>query len=277
MNEIEAILCQLRGCGRSSLYLEKKRSSLTKRQWDRLEKILQKRVKGYPLQYLLGTLEFFGYPLKIKPGILIPRPETEILVEEAIKEIGTCGKPAPVLLDIGTGSGNIAIALAKSPALKKAKIVAVDISDECLVLAKSNAKLNGVEERIEFLKSDIFGCFENRKKKFDFIISNPPYVDEDQFDDLPEDVRHEPKLALLGKNKGLFFYERIEKGARVHLVSGGMLFLEIGEEQAQGIRKIFHDHSVWDEVKFIKDYNDIQRVVLIRRNETKEDRLLLSH
>jgi len=264
MNEIETILCKLLHCDRSTLYLDRSRLALSKRQMNRLEDILKKRVKGAPLQYLVGDAEFMGLRFRVRPGVLIPRPETEILVEEAIKHISKMSSSSCRILDIGTGSGNIAVSLAK--ASPKFKVYAVDISDICLSVARANAKLNAIEKKIRFLKSDLFGVFKGKKMKFDFIVSNPPYIAKDQLKLLPEDVRQEPVLALEAAEKGLYFYKEIEKGSRVHLAEGGALFLEIGAGQSSGIRKIFKDQRHWKEVKFIKDHNGIERVAIIKKH-----------
>ena len=266
MNEIETIVCQLLECTRGDLYLNKDRVAPSGQEWDKLERILEKRVLGAPLQYLLGETEFFGIRLRLKPGVLIPRPETEILVSEAIHSIQASDKTGARILDIGTGSGNIAIACAVAPQIsKEAEIHAVDISPLAIKQARSNARLNGVLRRIKFLKSDLFGCFKKTKQQFDFIISNPPYIANDDFETLPLDVQAEPRLALLAQAGGLYFYQKIEEGCRTHLVSGGSLFLEIGYDQAQGIKKIFSDASLWHEVKIVKDLGARDRVAIIRK------------
>jgi release factor glutamine methyltransferase len=265
MNEIETIVCQLLQCKRGDLYLNKDRVAPTGQEWNRLERILEKRVQGAPLQYLLGETEFFGIRLCLKPGVLIPRPETETLVSETLQSIQASGKTSARILDIGTGSGNIAIACAVSEVLKEAEIYAVDISPIALKQAKLNARLNGVAGRIKFLKSDLFSCFKKTKQQFDFIVSNPPYIADDEFETLPLDVQAEPRLALLAQAGGFYFYRSIEQGSRTHLVSGGYLFLEIGHDQAPELRKIFSDSSVWQESKIVKDLCGRDRVVIIRK------------
>ena len=268
MNEIETILTKLLKCDRQALYLEKNRSLLDLKKFNRLEHILQKRVSGEPLQYLVGDVEFMGLTLSVKPGVLIPRPETEILVEEAIKEISLEKKERCSVLDIGTGSGNIAIALAASKKLPGFQITAVDISEACLSVARANAKRHHLDGKIIFCSSDLFSCFQKENIRFDFIISNPPYVSDKEYAHLPLDVQKEPLGALLAEEDGFYFYRRIQEEARTYLVPGGMIFLEIGAGQVQGIKKIFSDSSVWKGVKFIKDYNHSDRVALIKRIPT---------
>lgn len=263
MNEIETILCNLFCCDRSRLYLDDKGLPLAQKQYDRLEKILQKRISGQPLQYLLGEVEFMGLRFRVKPGVLIPRPETEILVEEALQRILKLKLASPSFLDIGTGSGNVAVSLAKF--LAQAKIYAVDISKTCLAVARSNARFHHLEQRIRFFRSDLFTVFENRKILFDAIISNPPYIAVHQYADLPQDVHREPASALLAEENGLSFYFKIEKGAQQYLKPGGFIFLELGYGQRASMEKIFSDRSLWKEVEFIKDYCGIDRVVIIKR------------
>ena len=264
MNEIETILTKLLHCDRQGLYLDKHQQALNVRQLNRLEHILQKRVSGFPLQYLVGDVEFMGLRLRVKPGVLIPRPETEILVEEAAREIVLSAKKLCRILDIGTGSGNIAIALAASKDLGELAIDAVDISFVCLAAARANARLHHLQHKIAFHHSDIFSCFEGKDDRFDFIISNPPYISDQEYTHLPPDVQQEPASALLAAEAGFYFYRKIEEGARQYLAEHGMIFLEIGATQGLGIKKIFSDSNTWQEVKLIRDYNGFDRVVLIR-------------
>lgn len=263
MNEIEAIFCQLLGCDRSSLYLESRRSFLDAKQYGKFEKILKKRISGSPLQYLLGDADFMGLRLRVKPGVLIPRPETEVLVDEALKMICCSGFKNPRILDIGCGSGNIAISLAKF--LKSACVEAIDISEICLSVAKSNARLHRVTSKIKFRRSDLFGCFKGGADLFDVIVSNPPYIADRDYETLPEDVRREPVRALVAPERGFYFYRKIEAGARQYLREQGFIFLEIGAGQVEGIKNIFADRSVWEEPQFVKDHNEIERVVIVKR------------
>jgi release factor glutamine methyltransferase len=234
-------------------------------QFNRLEKILTRRASGEPLQYLVGDTEFMGLNFRVSPGVLIPRPETEVLVEAVLNWTSSLDKQLDVL-DIGTGSGNIAIALAANDTKKRLNIFAVDISGVCLKKARSNAKLNHAASKVTFLKSDIFSCFRKQKKVFDCIVSNPPYVSSEEYRELPQDVKNEPSCALLAPDAGFYFYKKIEKGACKHLAGGGMIFLEIGDSQAAGIKKIFSDRSVWSEVNIIKDHCKRDRVVIIKRS-----------
>jgi release factor glutamine methyltransferase len=229
-----------------------------------LNKILKHRANGEPLQYLLGDTEFMGLRFKVRPGVLIPRPETEVLVEEAINFVLSSGIDCPRILDIGTGSGNIAVSLAKF--LKRPEIHAVDISDTCVSLAKTNARLNAVSSKIYFYRSDLFSCFKGMDIKFDIIVSNPPYVSEKEYERLPADILREPSLALIAGKDGLYFYTAIEKESRAYLKRGGFLFFEIGYGQANDIKKIFSSIDEWQGVRFIKDLSGIDRVAIIGKN-----------
>jgi release factor glutamine methyltransferase len=275
MDEIETILCKLYKCDRSGLYLGRGESALSARQLSRLENILSKRVRGEPLQYLIKDVAFYGCRLRVTPAVLIPRPETEVLVEEALLWMALQKRRLRVL-DIGTGSGNIAIALAASPLSKDLDIFSVDISEDCLAIARSNARLNRVGDKITYLKSDIFSAFK-KGEVFDGIVSNPPYVSPEEYAALPDDVKKEPELALVASQKGFYFYKRIEKEARRHLVSGGRIFLEIGHGQAVKIKKIFGDRSLWSDVRFVKDLGGLDRVVLVtKRGAEKRQHLWIN-
>lgn len=270
MNEIETIFCKLFKCGRSRLYLDPRHLTLNSRQFNRLEGILKKRIGGAPLQYLVGDTEFMGLVFKVKLGVFIPRPETEIIVETILKYVTSHQSPVTRLkiLDIGTGSGNIAVSLAKF--LENCKITAIDISKEAIDVSKYNASLHGVKNKIDFIHEDFLSLQPEvcslRQYYFDIIVSNPPYVSEQEYEQLSEDVRKEPRLALLAKDNGLYFYAQIEKHARGYLRPQGAIFLEVGDEQSHGLKKIFSDRSIWKQISFVKDNNGIERVAVIERS-----------
>lgn len=230
-----------------------------------------KRSEGYPLQYLLGSVEFFGLNFEVSPSVLIPRPETEILVEKTIDIVkllnplrsitsnGVNGQTV-TLIDIGTGSGNIAISLAKF--LPEAKIYATDISYQALCVAQKNAEINGTRNRISFFLGDIFGALKDERHFFDLIVSNPPYVRESDIDTLAPELSYEPRIALDGKEDGLFYIKKIIEYSPQYLKKGGMLIMEIGFGQAEAVKQIFSD-SGFSEIEFIKDYRGIDRVVIL--------------
>ena len=217
-------------------------------QIETINKIVEQRITGRPLWYCIGDTEFFGYKIKVDERVLIPRPETELLVDYALKNINENSS----VLDLCTGSGAIAITIKKE---KNAKVYAVDVSEQAIELAKENAEINGAE--IEFIKSDMFS--ELGDKKFDVIVSNPPYIETETIQNLQKEVKDfEPMMALDGGVDGYDFYRIIAKQAKEHLNCGGSLFLECGENQAETIASMLTDFS---SVEIIKDYENIDRII----------------
>ncbi len=215
---------------------------------DKINTMVDERITGRPLWYCVGDTEFFGYTIKVDERVLIPRPETELLVENAI--VGVSEEKS--VLDLCTGSGAIAIAVKKKCG---ATVTAVDYSADALALAKENAELNGVE--IEFISSDMFSSLAGRK--FDVIISNPPYIPTKDIAELQKEVKNfEPMMALDGGEDGLDFYRQIVNNAKDYLNDGGALYLECGIGQAQTVSEMLIGFS---EVKIIKDYENIDRIV----------------
>ncbi len=214
---------------------------------EKANKLAEERLTGRPLWYCVGDTEFYGYKIKVDERVLIPRPETELLVENALRAIN---KESEVL-DLCTGSGAIAIAVQKESG---AKVTASDISEDALSLANDNAETNGAE--IEFVLSD---AFENLKgREFDVIISNPPYIRTGDIAGLQREISFEPKIALDGGEDGLSFYRIIAKAAKKHLKKGGALFLEIGCDQAEEVKKLLKKA---DDIEVIKDYEGKDRIV----------------
>lgn len=207
-----------------------------------------RRSKREPCAYITGSCEFFGYEFKVNENVLIPRPETENLVEEVLKSGGNS------VLDLCAGSGCIAVALAKSGKFKE--VLASDISPKALDIAKFNAKANGAE--IIFLISDIFE--DIGQKKFDIIVSNPPYVSDDEYLGLEPELMFEPKLALETKDGGLFFYKQIAGQAKNYLNSGGEIFVELNANKPKEIRKIFEDEG-FKNIKIVNDYSNLPRIL----------------
>jgi len=215
-------------------------------------KIASRREKHEPLQYILGETEFFGYKIKVNKSVLIPRPETELLVEKIIFE----EKKANSVLEIGTGSGAIIIALAKNLDLKI--IDAIDISETALKKAKQNAALNNIE--INFFQSDLF---ENITTKYDLIVSNPPYISQEEYEQLPIEIKdYEPKSALQADNNGLYFYKKILQNAKEHLTESGKIYFEIGYDQAEKITEIAKKNGFSD-IQVFKDLNGFDRIMRI--------------
>ena len=217
---------------------------------ERYESLIARREKREPMQYILGETEFMGLTFHVEPGVLIPRFDTEVLCEEALRRLG--GEKRRVL-DIGTGSGALAVSIAKlAPGCE---VTAVDVSDTALAVASGNAKQLGANVR--FVKSD---CFEALKgETFDLIVSNPPYIDEEEMKGLMAEVKMEPELALFGGADGLDFYRRISREAPAYLRAGGCLLFEIGWKQKEPVEALLRESI--GEPFALKDYGDNWRVV----------------
>lgn len=209
-----------------------------------------------PLQYILGFQEFLELPFKVAPGVLIPRWDTEILVEEAL-EIGRKIEK-PLLLDLCTGSGACAVSLAYY--LKESRLRAVDISEQALAFARENAANLQVAQRIEFYLGDLFAPLPP-EEKYHLIVSNPPYISREEYQKLPLDVKQEPALALRGGEDGLDFYRSIVKDASNYLLPGGVLLLEIGYQQAADVSQILQKND-FQQIKVKQDWGGRDRVVL---------------
>lgn len=245
------ILEEITGIKRLSLPLFYK-NELDENQIVLVRNMLKKRCNNEPLQYILGYTEFYGYKFKVTPDVLIPRPETEYLIEAIEKRI----KNNQRIIDIGTGSGAIAITLKKL--FPQAEVVAVDISPHALKIAKENALLNEVD--VKFVEANIYS---DELGKFDLIVSNPPYVTEEEYSILPEEVKNfEPKLALVGEETGLFFYRKIIELSTRILSPNGSLFFEIGENQAKDIKNIAQAND-FKQVEIIQDLVERERIMLI--------------
>lgn len=211
--------------------------------------LCDRRAVREPLQYILGETEFMGLTFHVEPGVLIPRADTEILVEKALAWM----KPGARVLDIGTGSGAIAVSLAKLG--RQAQVTAVDVSDRALEIARRNAERNGAA--VEFVKSDCFSALKGRK--YDMIVSNPPYISEDEMRGLMPEVTREPELALFGGADGLDFYRRISREAPEYLNEGGCLLFEIGWLQKDAVSALVKAHI--GEPFALRDYGQNWRVV----------------
>jgi release factor glutamine methyltransferase len=193
--------------------------------------LVRRRVEGWPVAYLTGTKEFYLLSFRVSPAVLIPRPDTETLVLEAVSRAKA--KPAARVLELGTGSGCIAVAIASGA--PQAKVTAVDLSPDAAELARANASQLGVGERVRVVVGDLFSPVQN-EAPFDLIVSNPPYIATAEIETLSADVKdHEPRLALDGGPDGLNFYRRIATAAGDRLAPGGTLLLEFGDGQAPAV------------------------------------------
>jgi release factor glutamine methyltransferase len=226
-----------------------------------IEQAFQKRLSGTPLQYILGETEFFSMPFYVTPGVFIPRPETECLVDEALKI--PISAPSTNLLDLCTGCGSIALSLAKNTPYD---IIATDISAIALEVAAENARRLNLSDRVKFFKGDLFEPLKNgvlpHFSFFSIIVSNPPYIKRDELDSLPDEVKYyEPGEALDGGIDGLDFYKRICDEARYFIKKGGYLLLELGP--ADEVASLLKDHG-WQDIIIIKDYKNYERVIIAR-------------
>jgi len=252
------LLRHVLGIPHAEMYAYRERP-LTALQTEAFNAQIQQRLLGVPVQYITGEQEFFGLPFHVTPDVLIPRPETEHLVEAAIARLKD--RPDAHIADVGTGSGAIAVALAHS--LPTAEVVALDISPAALTVARQNAHVNQVENRIRFLESDLLSAVA--EEQFDAIMSNPPYVAESERKSLPAEVReYEPAQALFAGRTGLEVYRRLIPDALPLLVSGGWLMMEIGQGQREALRSLLNEAD-WDGVEFIADLQGIPRVVVARK------------
>jgi release factor glutamine methyltransferase len=226
--------------------------------------LLERRYQGEPIQYITGVTEFYGLPFRVTPDVLIPRPETELLVESVINLVEHL--QAPRIVDVGTGSGAIAVALANQ--LPAAQITAIDISPQAIDVARQNAGRNSVSDRITFLKGDLlapFAAHQSAARQFDIVVSNPPYVPATDRPSLAVEVReHEPALALFAGDDGLDVYRRLIPAAFAALVAGGYIALEIGFGQSPAIAELL-TASGFHEIDFLRDLQNIPRVAIAQR------------
>jgi release factor glutamine methyltransferase len=229
------------------------------------QKMVSRRAAGEPLQYITGHQEFFGLDFEVTPDVLIPRPETELIVEETIRlvqqnRIARSG--IPVIIDVGAGSGCIAVTLARE--LGDARVIASDISLPALRVARRNAARHALDNRVGFVASDLLDAFAE-KSFADFILSNPPYVSNVEMPTLQREVRDwEPQVALTDSNDGLSIYRRLLKDASSRLKPGGYLICEMGYTQSERISAMI-DREVWREARILDDLQGIPRTIVLRK------------
>ncbi len=257
------------GCDRAYLYAHPERE-LTADEQSRYDAALAERARGVPAQYITGHQEFWGMDLIVTPAVLIPRPETEHVIETVLELMkvqragGQAVSPRTVLriADVGTGSGCIALALAKE--LPQAEIYATDISAGALEIARANAARHQLESRIHFLENNLLDGFEN--EAFDFIVSNPPYVGESEVDSVQLEVRKfEPRNAVFAGPTGIETFARLIPQAYAALKPGGSLVMEISGTVVQDVKRLLQD---WNEVQIALDLQSIPRVAQARKKNT---------
>jgi release factor glutamine methyltransferase len=246
--EAQLLLAHVLSCTRTQLYTGFDKP-LAEAELAKYRELIRRRLAGEPVAYLLGEHEFWGLPFTVDPNVLVPRPDTETLIEVARARGGQR------VLDLCTGSGAIAIALAKE--LPAAQIVATELSPEAAAIATKNAERNQVKDRVDIRVGDLFAPVAG--ERFDLIVSNPPYIATAVIATLSPEVRREPKLALDGGADGLAFYDRICAAAREYLVPGGALVVEHGFDQADAVRERFSSAGITD-ITLVHDLGKQPRV-----------------
>jgi release factor glutamine methyltransferase len=252
----ELLLMFILNCDRAYLYAHPERE-LTRDEQSRYAAALVERARGVPTQYITGHQEFWGMDLIVTPAVLIPRPETEHVIESVMDRVGRAPAPSELLRisDVGTGSGCIALALAKE--LPQVEILATDISAAALEIARANAARHQLESRIQFREADLLAGFEN--DAFDFIVSNPPYVGESEEDQVQLEVRKfEPRGAVFAGPTGMEVIMRLVPQARAALKPGGWLVMEISGAISEKVQRLLQH---WNDVRIRPDLQSIPRVV----------------
>ena len=267
--DAEVLLCAVLKCERITLYVDFERP-LSETELAQFKQYVVRRANHEPLAYILGEKAFMRNMFKVTPDTLVPRPETELLVESIVMAAEAVGGDVKIL-DIGTGSGAIIVSLLDY--LPQAKGVGVDISVGALTVAKENAVAIGVAERVGFLRSDVYSALP-LDKKFDIIVSNPPYIPAADIAGLAKDVQNEPIGALDGGEDGLDFYRRITKEAPLHMVEDGLLAFEIGIYQGEAVAEMCKAAG-FGTVAIRKDYAGIERMVFAAKEGGKYADLLL--
>lgn len=254
--DAEVMLASVLGWERVQLYTHFE-DEIGEAQRGRYRDLVRRRAEGAPVAYLVGRKEFYSLRFDVSPAVLIPRPESEFVVIEAIEALKTL--EAPRLVDVGTGSGCLAVACAHQ--LTKAKVTAIDLSPKALEVARKNAERHKLIDRVEFLEGDLLGPLADAPT-LDAIVSNPPYIPTDDVANLEPGVRdHEPILALDGGADGLEVVRRLIREAAPRLKPGGHLILEIGTAQEASVRELLSDEQVWELRPTIRDLQGHPRVI----------------
>jgi len=257
--EVEWILCHVLDVDRLNLYLHGQKL-LGDEERRRIDEIINSRLTRHPLQFILNESYFYGRKFYVNENVMAPTPETEGLCEAAIKFIIANKIDSPHILDLGTGSGVIAVTIASE--MIDAKVVAVELSDKALTVAKRNSDNHNLSNQVEFRLSDMFSSI-NKNEKYDLILSNPPYICEPDYDGLPPEVLADPKLAMTSGVDGLNAIRKIVRQGPDYLKKKGRIMFEIGYGQAEQISKLVEDNDRYTSMTFIKDLNDIDRIAIL--------------
>ena len=267
--DAEILLAHLLKCRRLDLYIRFD-SPIEESELDAYRELVRKRASGVPLQHLTGEQEFFSLKMQVSKKALIPRPETETLVELIIHDVIKETKPSDCrILEIGTGTGAIAIALAEN--LPACEIWATDLSLDALDVARGNAACHDLDTRIHFLLGDLFDPVPDKAAPFDMIVSNPPYIPSDDIMNLAREVReHEPHLALDGGPEGLDIIGRISLDAPAYMKEGARLFLETGSEQGGHVLDLLKGLGLYEDINIHRDLAGRERIVSARLMSNNE-------
>jgi release factor glutamine methyltransferase len=258
--DAEVLLSFCLGCDRLEFY-KNPDMTISETQLAVFRNLIARRLQWEPVAYITGRKEFWTFVLEVNSSVLIPRPDTEVIVEEALNVCRKMDSSEIKILDIGTGSGAIALALASE--ITGAKVVATDISSEALNMAQKNAAALGLKEKIDFRQGNLF---ESVDGIFDIIVCNPPYISARDYEKLPAGVKdYEPREALWAGKSGLEFYEKLIYQAAGFLQKNGWLLLEIGAKQEAGVRGIMEAAGFYDGIEMRKDYAGLPRVIKARR------------
>lgn len=271
--DAEVLLAHVLEIERLEIYLNFD-SRVTEKDLSAYKKLIERKVRREPVAFIVGYKEFMGLKFFLNKDVLIPRPETEILVEKVIEKVRNIGKSrnygyrrdnSLTIVDLCTGSGNIAISLARN--IASCKIYATDISKGAIQVARKNAKFHNVEGRVEFLLGDLFSPLEklNSNLAVDFVVSNPPYVKSKDLVLLSPEIKKEPLSALEGGNEGLNFYHRIIPEASKYLVDGGYLIMEIGDYQGKAVMNLIKKEKQFSPPQLVKDYAGLDRVIVAQK------------
>ena len=260
-SEAEQLVRHFSGIDRLDFFTGKK--AVTSRAKRSVESALRLRLKGKPLSYVLKEAEFFGFKFFVSADTLIPRPETEVLAEEALRVLEK--RITPEILDIGTGTGCLAVSLTIQRT--DCRMTALDVSSKALKIARKNINFHGLSQKVNLVKSDLFSHFGPEKKNFwDLIVTNPPYVASEDFPGLSKEVFSEPRLALDGGPKGFSVIDAILEKAPYYLKVGGRLLMEIGDGQAPALKKKILKDKRFSNLYFAKDLNGIDRVLAVQKS-----------
>jgi release factor glutamine methyltransferase len=257
--EVEIILLALLDIERIDLYLYGAKLADEKIIRD-FHNIIERRATRYPLQYILGESWFYGRKFKVTEDVMVPTPETELLCEIAVNYVRYKKIKEPSILDMGAGSGVVSVTMACE--LPHAVITALDISPAVLEVARQNAEAYYAEERITFICSDMFEALKT-SDRYDMILSNPPYISDDEYKDLPPEVLADPKISLVSGKEGMDIIKKLIDMAPGYLKESGQLMFEIGYNQAEIVAELTDKDDCYKKISIVKDLNDIDRVVLL--------------